>query len=119
MMEEKEKVRVAVASKGSGQIDVHFGHAERFDVYDLDHSGIRFVEERHAEHYCQGGYGDEDKRELILRALVDCAACFVARIGEGPREKLASAGIQAVDDYPYGAVESSLAAWFDHRHRTG
>lgn len=111
--------RVAVASSGKGQIDVHFGHADRFDIYDVDATGVRFLENRDVEHYCQGGYGDEDKREVILRAIADCAACFIARVGEGPRQKLAGAGIEAVDDFPYGAVEASLKTWFQRRVAAG
>ena len=107
--------RVAVASKTRGVIDVHFGHADLFGIYDVDASGLRFVEERAVEHYCQGGFGDEDKREAILRALADCAACFVARIGDGPRAKLKGAGIEAVDDYAYTAIEPALMAWFAAR----
>ena len=107
--------RVGVASKGSGVVDVHFGHADLFAIYDVDATGVRLVEERAVEHYCQGGFGDEDKREAILRALADCAACFVARIGDGPRAKLKGAGIDAVDDHAYTAIEPALMAWFAAR----
>ena len=103
---------VGVASKGDNQINVHFGHADMFRIYEVSATGVNFVETRLVEHYCQGGYGDEDKREAILRALADCAACFVARVGDGPRAKLAGAGIAAVSDYPYGAIEESVSAWF-------
>ena len=112
-------VLVGVASKGDNQIDEHFGHAESFLIYKVSANGVNFVETRQVEHYCQGGYGDEDKREAILRALADCAACFVARVGDGPRAKLAGAGIEAVSDYPYGAIEESLLAWFSTSQVTG
>ena len=108
-------VLVGVASKGDKQISVHFGHADVFDIYEVSASGVKFVETREVEHYCQGGYGDEDKREAILRALADCRACFVARVGDGPRAKLAGAGIEAVSDYPYGSIKESLIAWFAGR----
>lgn len=116
---ESSRVLVGVASKGDNQINEHFGHAESFLIYDVSANGVKFVETRQVEHYCQGGYGDEDKREAILRALADCAACFVARVGDGPRAKLASAGIEAVSDYPYGAIEESLLAWFSTSQVTG
>jgi len=106
------KLLIAVATKGSGLINVHFGHADIFRIYEVSTAGVNFVETREVEHYCQGGYGDEDKREAILRALADCKACFVARVGDGPRAKLAGAGIEAVSDYPYGAIEESVLAWF-------
>lgn len=113
--ENSSTVRVGVASKNGAQIDEHFGHAERFLIYEVGAGGVSYLEERQVEHYCQGGYGDEDKREAILRALADCAACFVARLGDGPRAKLAGAGIEPVSDYPYGAVEASLGEWFAGR----
>lgn len=114
MPEQKEssRVLVGVASKGDNQINVHFGHADIFRIYEVSAAGVNFVETREVEHYCQGGYGDEDKREAILRALADCRACFVARVGDGPRAKLAGAGIEAVSDYPFGAIEESVLAWF-------
>ncbi len=107
------RVLVAVATKGDDQINEHFGHADSFAIYEVGASGVNFVEQRLVEHYCQGGYGDEDKREAILRTLAGCAACFVARIGNGPSERLAAAGIEAVSEYPYGAIEASLIAWYN------
>lgn len=103
---------VAVASKDNRQIDEHFGHADEFKIYRVTGDGATFVETRVVEHYCQGGYGDEDKREVILRALADCRALFVARVGEGPKERLRKAGIDPVDAYPYGLIEASLMAWY-------
>lgn len=110
-----DTVLVGVASKGDHQINEHFGHADAFHIYAVSAAGVAFVETRRVEHYCQGGYGDEDKRDAILRALADCAACFVARVGDGPRARLAGAGIEAVSDYPYGAIEESLRAWYAGR----
>ncbi len=107
---------VAVATKDRLQINEHFGHADEFKIYRVGPAGLGFVEVRVVEHYCQGGYGDEDKREVILRALADCAALFVARVGDGPRAKLLDAGIQPVDSYPYGEIEASLTAWYKNRH---
>ncbi|MCE1172520.1 NifB/NifX family molybdenum-iron cluster-binding protein [Azovibrio restrictus] len=114
---EQKEMRVAVASKDRQQINEHFGHADAFHVYQLGPAGVVYLEERQVEHYCQGGYGDEDKREVILRALADCSALFVARIGEGPRERLERAGIQAVDDYPYAQVDTALQNWYQDRGR--
>ncbi len=103
---------VAVASKDNRQIDEHFGHAEEFKIYSVTADGATYLETRLVEHYCQGGYGDEDKREVILRALADCRALFCARVGEGPKNRLREAGIEPVDAYPYGLIEPSLLAWY-------
>lgn len=102
---------IAVATKSQRQIDLHFGHADDFKIYSLTEGRLDFVETRFVEHYCQGGVGDEDKREVILRALADCRALFAARIGDGPKERLLAAGIEPVTDYPHGAIEESIRAW--------
>ena len=107
-----DDILVAVATKGDGAISQHFGHADDFKVYAAGPTGVRFIEVRAVEHYCQGGAGDEDKRDVILRALADCAALFVARVGDGPRAKLTAAGIEPVDSYPFAAIEESTTDWF-------
>lgn len=104
-------ILVAVATKNGQQIDLHFGHADAFAIYKVSDSAIGFVENRSVEHYCQGGFGDEDKREAILRALADCRAVFLARVGDGPAKRLRDAGIEPVTDYPYGAPEASITSW--------
>jgi len=108
-------IHVAVSTKDDKQIDLHFGHADAFAIYALSADDVRRIETREVAHYCQGGYGDEDKREVILRTLADCAALFTARIGDGPKTRLQDAGIEAVDDYPYGLIEPSLRDWFSKR----
>ena len=110
-----DDILVAVATKGDGAISQHFGHADDFKVYAVDPAGVRFIGVRTVEHYCQGGGGDEDKRDVILRALADCSALFVARVGDGPRAKLTAAGIEPVDTYPFGAIEESIGDWFSNR----
>jgi nitrogen fixation protein NifB len=109
---EADKILVAVATKNGVQVDLHFGHADAFAVFSVSSGEVCLVETRQVEHYCQGGYGDEDKRDVILRALADCSALFAARIGDGPKTKLAGAGIEPVDSYPFGAIEASVRDWF-------
>ena len=104
-------IKVAVATKGHGQVDLHFGHADDFHVYEVDNSGIRYIEKRLVEHYCQGGFGDEDKREVIIRALADCTGLLVAKVGDGPKKRLQDAGIETTDEFAYGATEESIKAW--------
>lgn len=107
--------RVAVATKNKVQIDEHFGHADEFKIYKVGPDTITQEEVRLVEHYCQGGYGDEDKREVILRALADCKALFVAKVGDGPANRLREAGIEPVGDYPYGAIDTSIRDWYNKR----
>ncbi|NTW99485.1 MAG: dinitrogenase iron-molybdenum cofactor biosynthesis protein, partial [Geobacteraceae bacterium] len=43
---------IAVASKDGKEINQHFGHAERFLIYDVENGEAKLVEERTVERYC-------------------------------------------------------------------
>ncbi|KRR03699.1 nitrogen fixation protein NifB [Bradyrhizobium jicamae] len=103
---------VAVASKGSGLINEHFGHAKEFQVYELSTSGAKFVGHRRADPYCQGGYGEEGSLATIIRMINDCHAVFVAKIGGCPKSELIKAGIEPLDQYAHEFIEKSALAWF-------
>ncbi|WP_442855185.1 nitrogenase cofactor biosynthesis protein NifB [Bradyrhizobium sp. CCGE-LA001] len=106
------KLLAAVATKGSGLINEHFGHAREFLVYELSTSAVKFVGHRRVDLYCQGGYGEEDRLASIIRAINDCHAVFVAKIGGCPRKSLISAGIEPVEQYAHEFIETSTIAWF-------
>lgn len=103
---------VAVATKGSGLINEHFGHAKEFQVYELSAKGAKFVGHRRVDLYCQGGYGDEDSLSTVIRAINDCHAVFVAKIGGCPKADLTAAGIEPVEQYAHEFIEKSAIAWF-------
>ncbi len=103
---------VAVATKGSGRINEHFGHASEFQIYELSAQGAKFVGHRRVDHYCEGGYGEEEVLETVISAINDCAAVFVAKIGRCPKGDLEKAGIEPVDAYAHEYIEQSLIAWF-------
>ncbi|MFN6566060.1 nitrogenase cofactor biosynthesis protein NifB [Dendronalium sp. ChiSLP03b] len=93
------KVLVAVATKGSGLVNQHFGHAKEFQIYEVDGIEARFVGHRKIDQYCQGGYGEEATSENIIKAIADCKAVLVSKIGNCPKEKLHEAGIETVEAY--------------------
>lgn len=103
---------VAVATKGSGLINQHFGHANEFQVYELSTSGTKFVGHRRVDLYCQAGYGEQDRLAPIIAAIGDCHAVFVAKIGGCPKNSLINAGIEPVDQYAHEFIETSMIAWF-------
>ncbi len=115
-------ILVAVATKGGGRINEHFGHAKEFQVYEIGTSGAKFVGHRRVDLYCEGGYAEEDSLETVVRAINDCVAVFVARIGGCPREGLIAAGIEPVDRFALEYIEQSAIAYFKEyleRVRTG
>lgn len=101
------KLRVAVASREGGRIDLHFGAAESFWVYDVAASGSRLVETRAVAAHQRSE--DEDRRDVVCRMLADCSLLLVAKIGVAPQEKLAGHGIVASDMLQGAAVETALA----------
>ncbi|WP_239393590.1 nitrogenase cofactor biosynthesis protein NifB [Frankia sp. CiP3] len=104
-------VLVAVATKGGGVVNQHFGHAEEFWVYEAGENWARLVGTRSVERYCEGPSAcDEDEPVLdkTVRLLSDCAAVLCSKIGNGPREALGAAGIEAVERYDL--IESAVAA---------
>jgi nitrogen fixation protein NifB len=105
-------ILVAVATKGGGRINEHFGHAKEFQIYELSAGGAKFVGHRRVDHYCKGGYGDEDSLETVLRAINDCTAVFVAKVGGCPKDTLKQAGIDPVDEYAHEFIEQSAIAYF-------
>src|SRR5450631_3000389 len=107
-------ILIAVATKGSGLINEHFGHAKEFQVYELSTAGAKFVGHRRVDLYCQGGYGEEDSLETVIRAVNDCHAVFVAKIGGCPKDQLQAAGIEPVDQYAFEFIEQSAIAYFKY-----
>jgi len=101
-------LRVAVATKEGLAISEHFGHAKAFHVYELSADACRLLEQRQVRHYCLGGSSDKTAMAEILDTIEDCDAVFVAKIGDGPTEKLAARGITAVADYAWEEIEPSL-----------
>jgi nitrogen fixation protein NifB len=106
------KIMIAVATKGGGRVNEHFGHAKEFQIYEVSTSGVKFVGHRRVDLYCQGGFGDEDSLETVIRAINDCHAALVARIGACPKETLQKAGIDPVEKYAHEFIEQSAVAYF-------
>ena len=112
------QVLVAVATKGAGKVNQHFGHAEEFQIYEVSATQAAFVGHRRVDHYCQGGWGEDDQLPSIITAINDCHAVLVAKIGRCPQDELKAAGIEAVEQYAHEFIEKALLTWFaDYRRR--
>jgi len=92
-------ILLAVASKGNGLVNQHFGHAKEFMIYEVDGVTARFIAHRKIDHYCQGGYGEEGSLDNIIKAISDCKAVLVSKIGDGPKEKALNAGLEVIEAY--------------------
>jgi len=105
-------LQIAVATKGQSRINEHFGHVTEFQIYEVSAAGAKFVGHRRVDNYCQGGYGEEDILVTVIRAINDCHAVFVAKIGGCPKDDLRKAGIDPVDQYAHEYIEQSALAYY-------
>jgi len=103
-----EVIRVAVATKEGVMVSEHFGHAKSFHIYELSAKNCSLMEQRQVRHYCLGGSSDKTAMAEILDTIEDCDAVFVAKVGDGPTEKLAARNIRAVSEYAWEEIEPSL-----------
>jgi nitrogen fixation protein NifB len=106
------KVLVAVATEGHGRVNLHFGHATEFQIFEVSSAEALFVGHRRVDLYCQGGYGEDEQLPSIVRAINDCHAVLVAKIGACPRDELKEAGIEPVDGYAHEFIEKAALSWF-------
>lgn len=88
---------IAVASKDGKEINQHFGHAERFLIYEVSDGSVRMVAEKTVERYCNF----DPERPLrghilsgIAEALAGCRAVVAAQMGEHPKAELERLGIE-------------------------
>jgi predicted Fe-Mo cluster-binding NifX family protein len=111
-------MKIAVASKEGMAVSEHFGHAKQFLIYEVDANRCALLEKREVEHYCLGQQSSKTAMAGILEAIKDCRAVLVAKIGDGPTEKLAAIGVEAVSDYAYEAIEASVLNYANKQQET-
>jgi predicted Fe-Mo cluster-binding NifX family protein len=104
---------IAVASKDGKEINQHFGHADRFFIYDVDGENVTLKEEKVVERYCSDD-PDHQLRKHLLSALADsvkgCRAVVCAQIGQAPQMEMERLGVEVFTaDGPIGKTLVELA----------
>ena len=87
----EKTLRFAVASKTGNVVDLHFGHATEFYIYDFKKDTVTFIEKRNVEQYCNGkDFCDDeiDKFQKLISVVEDCNGIIALRIGGEPTNKL-------------------------------
>jgi nitrogen fixation protein NifB len=107
-----QTILVAVATKGGGRINEHFGHAREFQIYEASAKGVAFVGHRRVDNYCMGGFGEDATLDSTIAALEGVSHVLCSKIGDCPRDMLTAAGIAATDAYAYDYAETAIAALF-------
>ena len=88
------KYRAAFASFDGQYVDQHFGHAQKYYIYEFDSgsNSCGFVEKRFVDARCECNLGIEDAFEGILGNLRDVSALIISRIGKGAAEVVEGRG---------------------------
>ncbi len=100
---------IAVASKSGTEVDQHFGHAERFLIYDCAAGKPQLVKEIPVEKYCSYDPNHAFRKpqfQAIVEALAGCKAVVTAMIGDYPRQELEKAGMTHV--IAEGPIEAAI-----------
>ena len=106
-------VLMAVATKGGGLVNQHFGYAREFLIYKATPEGVRFEGHRRADLYCAGPEACNDRAQVLastVRALEDCEVLLCARIGIEPWSVLEAAGIMPNGEHAMAPIEDAVMA---------
>ncbi len=106
---------VAIATKGGGRINEHFGHAKEFMVYEATPKGISFVGHRKVENYCMGGFGEDASLDGIIDMLDGVNVVLCSKIGDCPQDMLKDAGIEATDRFAFDYIETAIGQLYTER----
>ncbi|WP_282342448.1 nitrogenase cofactor biosynthesis protein NifB [Pseudomonas sp. PS02288] len=114
---------MAVATKGGGLVNEHFGHAREFLIYEASPAGVRFIGHRRVETpYCEGdsscGQG-ESALAKIIDALEGCRAVLCAKVGYEPWSALENAGIQPNGEHALEPIEEAVLALYQELLEAG
>lgn len=94
---EEKSLKFAVASKSGIGVDMHFGHASEFYIYEYKNGNVRYLEKRDVDKYCNGQEEceeEEDKFVKLSKVVSDCNGVLCLRIGDGPKKKFKDMGIE-------------------------
>ncbi len=102
---------VAVTSRGEGVINLHFGSASEFLIYEAGDKGIKFVMHRKVKSaYCQGSENCNGTYpiEEIKDTLKDCDILLTEKIGTCPMDELRSIDLICDESYALQPIEKSV-----------
>lgn len=104
-------VRVAVASGDRIMVNLHFGRAQEFLIFEASAGGNAMVDVRQVPRYCHGEDSCSEGEVLlpqIFELLSDCQYLLASRVGRPPGEYLERRGIRCLETD--GFIDEVLAA---------
>ncbi len=113
---------MAVATSGQGVINVHFGHAKEFLIYEASPEGVRFISHRKVDQYCEGDTSCGDGESVLqrtIRTLEGCEAVLCSKIGYEPWEMLETAGIMPNGEHAMEEIEAAVMLVYNEMAKSG
>ena len=108
-------LKIAVATSNGVTIDVHFGQATSFHIFDVAEDGsYALVEQRGIFPRSHGVSEGGNHADVTIEQLADVDVVLVNRIGPGPTRTLEGRGIRAFS--LDGPVDRALTA-YGRRHK--
>lgn len=101
---------IAVTSLGEGVINMHFGSAKEFLIYEVGDRAIKFLMHRKIKSaYCSGAENcNNNPIEEIKETLKDCFVLLTQKIGDCPMEELNSIGLICDESFANEPIEKSV-----------
>lgn len=91
-------VRVAIGTHTGARVTEHFGHATRFEIWEVSPTGSRFLESRPNRPACGSGCDNADEMmDASVATVADCRAVVVSRLGECAINRLTKLSILAFE----------------------
>jgi MoaA/NifB/PqqE/SkfB family radical SAM enzyme len=97
IVEEEKTLKFAIASKSGIGVDMHFGHASEFYIYEYKNGDAKYIEKRDVDKYCNGIDAcdeEEDKFAKLSKVVSDCNGVLSIRMGDEPKKKFKNMGIE-------------------------
>jgi len=96
-IKEEKTLKFAIASKSGIGVDMHFGHASEFYIYEYKNGDAKYIEKRNVDKYCNGIDAcdeEEDKFAKLSKVVSDCDGVLSLRMGDEPKKKFKNMGIE-------------------------
>ena len=94
---DEKPLKFAIASKSGIGVDMHFGHASEFYIYEYKNGDAKYIEKRDVDKYCNGIEvcdEEEDKFTKLSKIVSDCDGVISIRMGDEPKKKFKNMGIE-------------------------
>ena len=92
-------MKVAFTSSNGTFVDKHFGESESFFVFEMSHTGNKFLDARiiSGNYVTQRAkYAKKSRIEVVFEVISDCSVLYTSRIGDDAALWLETKGIRSI-----------------------